>query len=163
MRILGIDPGLNGGLALITEDGIVTETIPTIGAEKGKTILIPALKNWLLEQKIDHAYLESVHAIFGASAGSTFKFGVVLGIIQGILSACGISFEMVDPKVWTREMHRGVVGKLKSKQKSEIAVSRLFPNVDLKESPRCTRIHDGMMDALLIAEYGRRRMTGGLS
>lgn len=37
----------------------------------------------------------------------------------------------------------------------------LFPDVSLLASDRCKRPHDGLADALLIAEYGRRRLVGG--
>jgi hypothetical protein len=35
---------------------------------------------------------------------------------------------------------------------------RLFPGVSLRATPRCTTDHDGMAEALLIAEYARRKL-----
>ena len=37
---------------------------------------------------------------------------------------------------------------------------RLFPGVNLKATDRCKKDHDGMAEALLIAEYGRRHYNG---
>jgi len=55
-------------------------------------------------------------------------------------------------------------GKTKIKQTkkmAEIVVCRLFPKLDLyiteKGNPS-KNIHSGLMDALLIAEYGRRKL-----
>jgi hypothetical protein len=48
-----------------------------------------------------------------------------------------------------------------TKQRSVIAAQRLFPNVSLLPTPRCKKPSDGIADALLIAEWGRRKMGRG--
>jgi len=154
MSILGIDPGINGGLALISDDGAMAEYIPTLGGY----IDLPTLATWLRENqtRIDGAYLEHVHAIFGSSAGNTFTFGRVFGAVEALLAALKIPYVLVQPKVWQKVIHAGIDKNLKAKEKSRIAASRLFPNIDLRATERSKVPHDGMTDALLIAEYGRR-------
>ena len=46
-----------------------------------------------------------------------------------------------------------------TKEQSIIAVQRLFPSVDLLDPTklRSRKLHDGMAEALLIAEWGRRQ------
>ncbi len=56
-------------------------------------------------------------------------------------------------------MLRGLPGK-DTKTKSILAASRLFPRVDLRRTARSKVAHDGLTDALLIAEFGRRLRTG---
>ena len=38
---------------------------------------------------------------------------------------------------------------------------RLFPDINLLATPRSRKPHDGMAEALLIAEYGRRHYERG--
>ena len=56
-------------------------------------------------------------------------------------------------------MHKGIASKMKAKEKSKLAYRRLFPALDLKKTDGCKVPHDGFIDALLIAEYGR--LIGG--
>lgn len=45
-------------------------------------------------------------------------------------------------------------------QRSIVVAQRLFPGQTLLRSPRAKKPSDGMADALLIAEWGRRRAHG---
>jgi hypothetical protein len=56
-------------------------------------------------------------------------------------------------------MHQGISKKLKPKVKSEIAVNQLYPKL-VGMLPRRLRggMHDGFIDALLIAGYGLRSL-----
>ena len=67
----------------------------------------------------------------------------------------GVSLIEVPPKEWQREF--GIKGGKgdDTKAQSYLIASRMFPGVELK-GPRGA-ILDGRADALLIAEYGRRR------
>ena len=47
-------------------------------------------------------------------------------------------------------------GVPKSSLASITAATRLWPTETFLPTPRCTKISDGMTDAALIAEYGRR-------
>jgi len=38
-----------------------------------------------------------------------------------------------------------------------VAAKRLFPGRDFKLTDRSTKPHDGMVDALLMSEYGKRK------
>ena len=82
-----------------------------------------------------------------------FKFGENFGMIQGILQAFGIPYELVTPQKWRREF-----GVTADKNTSIEVCKRLFPDVDLKRTERCKKEHDGMAEALLMAEYARRHM-----
>jgi hypothetical protein len=175
MMIIGIDPGKNGAIVFLQEDGkvAVKHKMPTIG----KVLDINALKGILSIPYLDvHVFIEDVHAIYGSAAGATFEFGFVCGAIQGVVTALGLKHTLVQPKRWQKEIYQGIPeirkppitilkgkrtgqtikGKLDTKKMSELAAKRLFPDVDLRASERCKIPHDGIVDALLIAEYGRR-------
>ena len=158
--ILGVDPGLGGGLAIIGNEGIMTETMPVTAGE----IDLARLARWLKAHShdISMAFVEKVHSMPKQGVSSTFKFGDVYGTIKGMLTAFGIPFELVTPQSWTKELHAGVSKGLPAKERSRLVASRLFPDLDLRESSRCRVPHDGMIDALLIAEYGIRKMGKGI-
>lgn len=98
--------------------------------------------------------LEHVGAMPGQGTVSMFHFGENFGWIQGVLSALGIPFELVRPQRWKREF--GCTG---DKNTSVQVASRLFPGVDLRRTPKCKSPHDGVCEALLMAEYARRRLS----
>jgi len=89
----------------------------------------------------------------GQGVTSMFKFGENFGFIRGLLHANKIPYELVTPKKWKKEF--GVT----SDKNTAIDVCRcLFPDVSLLRTERCTKAHDGMAEALLMAEYARRHM-----
>lgn len=151
MIYIGIDPGKNGGIAYIhqTQTGITVYEVAVFD----ETTLIRLLSNFNKNACI--CALEQVHAMPKQGVSSTFNFGVNYGFIQGVLKAYGISYELVTPQKWKKEF------SVTSDKNTSIEVcKRLFPNVNLKATERCKKDHDGMAEALLIAEYGRRHYNG---
>lgn len=154
MNIMAFDPGLSGAMAVINDHGILMEPFPVIGGFLNLSAISAwASSNLTLDTR---AYLEHVHAVYGSSAAGTFTFGRGMGSLEGLLTGLGISYELVQPKTWQREIHRGIEGKLTAKEKSRMAAARLFPQYDFRASEKCRKPHDGMIDAVLIAEYGKR-------
>lgn len=98
--------------------------------------------------------LEQVHAMPKQGVTSTFNFGVSFGYIKGVLEAYGIAYQEVTPQKWKKEF--GLDG---TKAKSIAVCRHLFPNVSLRATEKCRVDHDGMAEALLLAEYARRRFT----
>jgi len=172
MIYIGIDPGKDGGIAYInTLTGEVGKTgIPKIGDEVDLNKYCDYLR--ALTKGSHHVILENVHSIFGASAKSNFSFGKNNGHIEGFLVALGAKYTLVTPKKWQAEMWEGVPivkintgkkttkGNIKYKNDTKAtslkAVKRLFPQIDLRKTTRSTKPHDGIVDALLLAEYGKR-------
>lgn len=97
--------------------------------------------------------LERVHAMPKQGVNSMFSFGENFGFIQGLLTAFNIPFQMVTPRTW-----KGEFGLNSDKQRSIDVCRRLFPDVPLRRTERCRTNDDGMAEALLMAEYARRRM-----
>ena len=84
------------------------------------------------------------------------------GLLRGVLIGLGIPFVEVPPKVWQAVMFVEFEGTViqDTKAASIQIAQRMFPDLDLRRSPRCKTPHDGICDALMIAEYGRR-VEGG--
>jgi crossover junction endodeoxyribonuclease RuvC len=157
---MGIDPGLKGGMAIISPDGVIIEPIPTID----ETILdLPELSRWLREwaPEIRMATLEKVGSMPKQGVASMFKFGQVFGATEALLAGFNIPYQLIRPQEWQKEMHQGCVGSLDSKDKSYAAFARLFPNVNALKTDRCRKPHEGMVEALLMAEFTRRKFKGG--
>ena len=150
---LGIDPGLTGGLAWLQRGELIeTSVMPT----EDKFINLRVLDIKLKRYDIDHAFLEKVHAMPGQGVSSMFKFGRVYGAIEALLVANCIPYTLIPPQRWTKSIHAGLDHLCDdSKEKSRLAASMLFPQYDFRKSDRAKNPHMGMVDAALIAEYGR--------
>lgn len=156
------DVGKDGAFVVFRDEKPIEKTVmPTIGNQIDLTSIRNILRKYDCENI--HVVIEDVHAIFGASAKSTFNFGWSLGILEGMLAGTGIPYTKVAPKTWQKEMWQGIAPVYKSartidtKATSLIAAKRLFPNEDLRRSERAILPHDGIVDALLMAEYCRRK------
>jgi crossover junction endodeoxyribonuclease RuvC len=155
MRILGIDPGLTGGVALLrsvvdSEPLAETWATPVIKIDKKNKLNVPAMVTIVMDAKPDHCFIEQVTAMPKQGVSSTFAFGMGYGIWLGILGTLQIPYTMVHSSRWKPAM--GLRGQPKSA--SLLMVSQLFPSVSL---PRAK--DEGQAEALLIAEYGRRSMA----
>lgn len=155
--ILGIDPGKNGAMVLLTEDALVVDVL--YGLE-----YIQASLHFLKEYQSQglFAFVEKAQAMPKNGAVSMFNYGQGFGEILGMLYALSIPFWLVPPRQWTKEMFAGTGGNLKPKQRAALAAQRLFPKLDLRPSERCKKPHEGAVDGLLIAEFGRRKHVGGV-
>lgn len=164
---IGIDPGKNGFITVFQNDAKSFIPIPLIGKEYD----IKELSNiFQFFNKVDtktYCVLEDVHALFGASAGSTFEFGFGLGLLEALLVANDIPYSKIQPKKWQKQMFEGIaeVTKPSSTGKTQrtdtkamalIAAKRMFPDIDLRASDRSKKPHDGKVDSLLMCEYCRR-------
>jgi len=156
MIILGIDPGLSGGFACVNGEGIL---VTWIMPKNEKVLYLPGIRHILTSVKPDHTYLEQVHAMHKCSAGATFKFGRVFGVLEGMLAALEMPYTLIQPKKWQKPIHEGCEADT-AKGRSLNAAARMFPMHDFLPTARCYKPHDGMIDAALIAEYGRRCLNG---
>ena len=58
---------------------------------------------------------------------------------------------------WIKIFKTGSKTKVDTKAMALMAAKRLFPKVNLIMTERSTTPHDGLVDALLMAEYARRK------
>lgn len=177
MRYIGVDPGKAGALALLTEQGqaVAHTLMPVVEAKKGGRVEydIPAIRLWLalaLDRAHDeghavHAFCERMQPLppklaRGPAGGgiTNFQRGAARYLFEGLFSGLSIPYTLVVPALWQRSMHEGTSGS-DTKQRSIIAAQRLFPYVDLRRSERARKPHDGIAEALLIAEFGRRLVS----
>jgi crossover junction endodeoxyribonuclease RuvC len=159
MRLyLGIDPGISGGIAVLDEAGNVrlAEPMPTAGKDVDAGRLASLLRSQRdLDTGSDYALaaVEHVGAMPGQGVCSMFSFGCGWGMVRGVLAAIGIPVQLVRPQKW-----KGVVlaGTTHDKAGCIAWCASRFPGLSLIR-PGCRKVHDGMADALALAEYARRQ------
>ena len=97
--------------------------------------------------------LERVHAMPKQGVTSTFNFGQHYGWIKGYLEAHNCSYQEIAPQRWKREF-----GLDNDKKKSIEVCRQLFPTVSLRPTDRCKVDDNNMAEAVLMAEYARRKL-----
>lgn len=161
MIFLGIDPGLDGGLAFLDDKGKLSlHKTPVIG---GRDYDIQEMKRLLQFHPMlgggIFVIIENQISMPGQGLTSTLQTGKGFGIWLGLLSALEIPFQVVSSRQWQSKLYTGVSAKLETKEKSIIVAKRLFPTADFRKSERATVANDGLTDAANMAEYGRRIYT----
>lgn len=162
MKIGALDPGKNGGLCIYdTSIGTLKLfTVPNIGTSTDYQEFARIIEAECKD--VDRMYIEEVHSIFGASAKSNFEFGYINGFLVGVLNTLRLSYHLIQPKKWQKEVWaiRDIVknakGKTDTKASSLLAAKRIFPNEDFMATSRSRVPHDGLVDASLLAYYGSK-------
>ena len=148
---IGIDPGKNGGIAYIDTERNEVFTIPYSDTDL-KALLKGESEGWIPAPPVI-CCLEKVGAMPGQGVTSMFNFGVSYGYIKGVLEANRIPYQEIPPQRWKKEF-----GLNSDKAASVDVCRKLFPDVNLLATDRCRKPHDGMAEALLLAEYARRKL-----
>lgn len=167
MFFIGIDPGLTGGVAVID-----AETVPIFvqpfKADDGEfnphqfADILTDIRIQCSEKRMNMrlmAGVEKVHAMPGQGVSSMFKFGNTYGKILGVLAAKQVPYELITPQAWTKVMLAGE-NKADGKSRGANVAQRMWPELSLTISDRAKKPHSGMCDALLIAEFLRRKYLG---
>jgi len=164
VNYIGIDPGLQGGIATIRNSGEMTTLImPThkIGKKRvldnARLAGIFSLSD-LLNIK-SYAILEQQQPMPKQGVTSMFSIGYGFGVLKQCLIDFSIPHEVVRAQVWQKEF--GISGRKGNTKAQALQICQsLFPDTNLLATKRSKKPHDGIVDAILIAEYGRRRHGG---
>lgn len=155
--ICGVDVGHRGGIAIISCDA------------KGKRVVwsltvmpedIREFFNLMVEHSPVHIFIEKAQTMPKQGISSAFNYGRHFGELLGIIIALKIPFTMVQPREWTRVIHMGTDSNQDAKERTLQACRQLYPDVNLLATPRSKVPHEGLFDALMIAEYGLRKTLG---
>jgi crossover junction endodeoxyribonuclease RuvC len=158
--ILGIDPGLDGAVAVLTEDGelLRIEDMPTLlDGAKGRRAVNPALfASIVYSTHAARAFCELVgpRPTDGSAAG--FGFGRSRGIIEGVLAAAGVPLTMIAPPTWKRSA--GIAPGRENKDSARsVAIARWPSQAALFARKRdCDRAEAALIGlAGLLREAGR--------
>ncbi len=157
--VIGIDPGLAGGIAIICGSHFETHAIPIltrptrVKSKKRKSYNMPAIANLIMDAM--HIFIERQQSFPGQGLVSTGKILEGFGLLQGLCWGIGIEPRIVQPKAWQKLAYADAPEKAIGKDRSFFAVRKFFGDINLHRTPRCPTEHDGMADALLIAMHGQ--------
>lgn len=179
--ILGVDPGVCGALATIEGSGITTTfDLPTYSAgEEGNRMQVDAVALSDLVSKVMGAkkagrlvaFIERTHAPPGAHWTNRVQ-GKTEGIIESVLVLLGIEVFYVEPTQWQADLlgpgrprRKKGQPKLTTRERAELRTQRLRLTLETARGmfPKMrARLelaqHTDRAAALLIAEWGRRRL-----
>ena len=108
MRILGVDPGIHGGLALVEiNDGAAPQLvdavdIPVTGVGAKERVDVLAIRTWIAAHQPQHALIERAQAMPKQGASSGFKYGRAVGAIEAVLACCEIPMTIIEPTAWKK-------------------------------------------------------------
>ena len=153
MRIIGIDPGLSGAVAILDDLKIFNMFDMPIMSEGKKNKnqlnsaeLVNIIKSNILTNENTSVIVEQVSAMPGQGVTSMFNFGQTFGAIKGICASLNLPIFYVRPAKWKK--HFDLINS--SKDASRTKVIEMYPSI----SSRLSKKNDfNKADAILIARY----------
>lgn len=159
---VGIDIGLEGGIA--RKFGEVREyfAMPIIGNVVDYSLLLNKMR--VDNSERCHVIFEDLHSLYSVSTASTWSLASQSGAIEMLCIALKLPYTKVAPKDWQKEMFQGIppirknTGRADTKKMALIAAKRLFPEMNFLATERSRVPHNGIVDAVLLCEWGVRNI-----
>jgi crossover junction endodeoxyribonuclease RuvC len=164
MIILGVDPGINGGLAVVNWVPatklyrlVTAIDIPTVGIKAKQRVDIPALAKFVQEYEPDHALIERAQAMPSQGSSSGFKYGRAVGAIEAVIECYQVPLTIIEASMW-KKFHgiaRAATPSL-TKEAGRQRALQLFPE---GHSFLARKMDHGRGEAALIALYYVKVLT----
>ena len=153
MKIIGIDPGLSGAIAILENNKVLNIfDIPVMSeGKKNKRQLNSALLVNLIKENINKeeevaVVVEQVNAMPGQGVTSMFNFGQTFGALKGICAALELPIFFVRPSKWKKYFE--LINS--SKDATRTKAIEMYP----KLSSQLSKKKDvNKSDAILIARF----------
>ena len=162
MKIIGIDPGLSGAIAVLENNKVLSIfEMPVMNEGKknkrqlNSAQLVKLLNDNILKNEEICVVVEQVNAMPGQGVTSMFNFGQTFGAIKGICAALGLPIFFVRPAKWKK--HFELINS--SKDSSRTKAIEMYPSLsnDLAKKKDVNK-----SDAILIARfYSDTRLNEG--
>lgn len=159
-RILGVDPGVGGAIALFcpVSHELTLHRMPTTKSTRGGTAKteVDGYALGILIDSVKHTVVKAVIEQVSGRPGQAgqFQFGLSTGVVHGVIYANLIPLQLVSPAKWKAAMGlRKASNQTKADAKSDarrLAMMK-FPKL-VHEFQRVK--DDGVAEAALIALYG---------
>lgn len=154
---IGIDPGMSGGIAVLSPNGCLSVRIlPFVDRELDHR----ELHGWLETLTLDYpdetkpiVYVEKISAMPGQGVSSMWTFGYVTGQLHMFVRMLDIPMKLVTPQAWKKMI---LAGTAKDKQAAIEHCINAYPHNSFLATSRSHKPHDGICDATCIAEYAQR-------
>lgn len=170
MIYIGIDNGLDGGIASLSGSGALIRwsamptrihAVPARKKAKAKRIreidsgAVLSILDSMAHHRWDCAVIFEECPHHSQSKAAMRGMGIGAGKILGVLETRGFAHHRILSTDW----QPAILGKVPQGKTKECALAKareLWPNETwLAMTSRSTKPHDGAIDAALIAEYGR--------
>tara|TARA_B100000941_G_C28502780_1_gene555375 strand:- start:550 stop:1038 length:489 start_codon:yes stop_codon:yes gene_type:complete len=153
MRVIGIDPGLSGAIAILEDNKVLKIFDMPVMAEGKKNKrqlnsaqLVNIIKENTQGSEEKAVVVEQVNAMPGQGVTSMFNFGQTFGAIKGICAALNLPIFFVRPTKWKK--HFELINS--SKDSSRTKAIEMYPSL----SNQLSKKKDvNKSDAILIARY----------
>ena len=153
MRVIGIDPGLSGAIAILEDNKVLQIFDMPVMAEGKKdkrqlnsAQLVNIIKDNTQGSEEKAVVVEQVNAMPGQGVTSMFNFGQTFGAIKGICAALNLPIFFVRPAKWKK--HFELINS--SKDSSRTKAIEMYPSL----SNQLSKKKDvNKSDAILIARY----------
>ena len=153
MKIIGIDPGLSGAIAIIENNtvlGIFDMPVMAEGKKNKRQLnsaqLVNIIKEYVIKEEEIVVVVEQVNAMPGQGVTSMFNFGQTFGAIKGVCAALNLPIFFVRPSKWKKYFE--LINA--SKDSSRTKAIEMYPSL----SNHLTKKKDvNKSDAILIARY----------
>ena len=153
MRIIGIDPGLSGAIAILDDIKIFDMFDMPIMSEGKKNKnqlnsaqLVNIIKKHILSSGNTFVIVEQVSAMPGQGVTSMFNFGQTFGAIKGVCAALDLPIFFVRPSRWKKYFE--LINS--SKDSSRTKAIEMYPSI----SSHLSKKKDvNKSDAILIARF----------
>jgi crossover junction endodeoxyribonuclease RuvC len=156
--IVGIDPGLNGALALVRSDRLLrvddmpTEATGSTGRIKRRVAageLAWLIRHYRGEDDDLIAVVETVASRPGQGVAGMFSLGDSSGVVRAVLQTVGVRVEFVSPTRWKKAMKLGA-----DKGHARTLASQRWP----EQHALFARVKDdGRAESALLAGWGWER------
>ena len=162
MKIIGIDPGLSGAIAILDNNKVLKiYDMPVMSEGKknkrqlNSAQLVNIIKENIENREETNVVVEQVNAMPGQGVTSMFNFGQTFGAIKGVCAALNLPIFFIRPSKWKKyfelinsskdssrtkaiEMYPSIADQLSKKKdvnKSDaILIARFFSDTRLKDS-----------------------------
>ncbi len=154
--IIGIDNGISGGIVLLMNKTILDScAMPVMAKKKGNEIDIMAVQRFVapVGQYDPMVIIEEPGG--SKNYGAAVSMAASFAALKTWCRLSGYRFEAITPAKWQKVMLPNCA-KGQTKVYALTRARELWPNEDWRESEQCRKAHDGIVDAALIAEFGRR-------
>ena len=153
MKIIGIDPGLSGAIAILKDNKICNLFDMPVMPEGKKNKrqlnsaqLVKILNENIIKNEEIVIIVEQVNAMPGQGVTSMFNFGQTFGAIKGICAALGLPIFFVRPAKWKKYFE--LINS--SKDSSRTKAIEMYPSF----SDQLSKKKDvNKSDAILIARF----------
>ncbi len=108
MIVLGVDPGIHGGLAIVDVDSdggaklIEAIDIPIHGVAAKERVDVAAILAFIVRHQPSHAYIERAQAMPKQGASSGFKYGRAVGAIEAAITCSDVPLTIIEPTTWKK-------------------------------------------------------------